>query len=241
MSSTKSGQTPAVPVAATNGAAPWLPEYDELLPNLDELVTEDGKPVDNLYVEKLYKLLIEPLFTSWRPPGEPGRLFVAMSNVGWFTTGQDPPLVPDVMLSLDVVQRDPATREGRSYFQWILGKPPDLAIEVVSDDRADEPGEKMRLSERRRLPYYVIHDPLGVYDGGILRGYQLQGTSYVPIDLHWIEQLGLGLVMWDGTSQGITRGWLRWCDRDGVVLPTGEEAAERLRAQLRKLGIEPEA
>ena len=67
----------------------WLPEYDDLVPNIDELVTEDGKPVDNTYVEKLYKLLIEPLFTSWRPPGEPGRPFVAMSNVGWFHTARE--------------------------------------------------------------------------------------------------------------------------------------------------------
>src|SRR4051795_7103768 len=102
MSSTKTGQTPA---AATNGAAGWLPEYDELLPNLDELVTEDGKPVDNTYVEKLYRLLMSALRSSWRPPGEPGRPFMATCNVGWFYTGSDPAIVPDFMLSLDVIPR----------------------------------------------------------------------------------------------------------------------------------------
>ena len=85
----------------------------------------------------------------------------------------------------------------------------------------------MRLYQLRRLPYYVIHDPLGIYDGGILRAFQLAGLSYAAIDPRWIGQLGLGLTMWDGTYQGIRHSWLRWCDRDGVVLPTGEEAAER--------------
>ena len=40
-----------------------------VIPNLDELITEDGKPVDNLFVEKLYHLLTEPLVSSWRRPG----------------------------------------------------------------------------------------------------------------------------------------------------------------------------
>jgi hypothetical protein len=57
----------------------------------------------------------------------------------------------------------------------------------------------------------------------------------------WIEPLGLGLTMWQGTYQGMTHDWLRWCDKDGAVLPTAQEAADKLRAQLRKLGIEPDA
>ena len=72
MSETKAGQS-GTAAPATNGVAPWLDEYNDLIPeiNLDELITEDGKPVDNLYVEKLYKLLTDPLYASWRPPGEP--------------------------------------------------------------------------------------------------------------------------------------------------------------------------
>src|SRR5262249_32635044 len=58
-----------------NCAAAWQFEIAELLPNLDELVTEDGKPIANSYVEKLSKLLIDPLFSSWQPSGEPGRPF----------------------------------------------------------------------------------------------------------------------------------------------------------------------
>jgi Putative restriction endonuclease len=261
MSETKTTD-PSIPAqeAVTNGAAQW--ELDPaMLPNLDELVTEDGKPVDNLYVERLHKLLVEPLYVSWRPPGDQPRSYMAMSNVGWFHAWKEPAVVPDMMLSLDVTARDPGTREGRSYFQWIHGKPPDLAIEVVSDQRADEDGDKLRLYLRLCLPYYVIHDPDDILGGGILRAFELRGRKYAAIDPRWIEQLGLGLVMWDGEYQGITRNWLRWCDREGKVIPTGAELAHqfqqqvenvqqqvedaearirRLQDQLRAQGIEPE-
>jgi Uma2 family endonuclease len=231
VSETKTGPA-SVWAHEMNGMMPWLPEYDELIPDLDALVTEDGRPVDNFYAEKLYKLLTEPLRASWRPPGHPDRRFLTASNVGWFYAPHEPAVVPDVMVSLDVVPRDPGTSEGRSYFQWVLGKPPDVAIEVVSDNRADEPGEKLRLYERLGLPYYVIHDPFAVYDGGPVRAFELRGRRYAPIDHRWIEQLGLGLTVWQGEYEAVTRDWLRWCDHDGAVLPTGQElaAAQRQRA-----------
>jgi hypothetical protein len=79
--------------------------------------------------------------------------------------------------------------------------------------------------------------------------------------------VGLGLPLWEGTFEGVRRTWLRWSDRDGKVIPTGEERAmeeykradaaeqsalaeckraeetgrklEELTAKLRQLGIEP--
>jgi hypothetical protein len=231
-----------------DGMLSWLPEYDELLPNLDELVTEDGKAVDNLYVEKLYRLLTNLLYVSWVPPGGPGRPFLAASDVGWFHTGREAPVSPDVFVSLDVVPLDTATKEGRSYFEWLYGKSPDVCVEVVSDARGDEPGEKLRLYQRWGLPYYVNHDPLGVYDEGVLRAFELRGREYAPIDPRWIRQLGLGLTMWHGEFEGVTRDWLRWCDEDGVVLPTGQERAaaaeeenRRLLALLKAHGIDPKS
>jgi Uma2 family endonuclease len=247
MSETKTGS--AAPGAAwpeTNGVPPWMEGLEDLIPKIDydALVTEDGRPVDNLYVEKLYRLLTDRLYTSWRP----GRPFMAMSDVGWFHHHEEQPMAPDVMVSLDVTPRDPTTREGRSYFQWVHRKPPDVVIEVLSDERGDEAGEKMRKYQQWDLRYYVIHDPLGVISEEVLRAFELRGGRFAPIDPRWIENLGLGLTMWEGNYQGVTHTWLRWCDRDGKVLPTGEEraalaeeTAERLRAQLRKLGAEPEA
>ena len=238
-----------------------------LLPNLDELVTEDGKPVDNMFVERLYRLLTEPLISCWsRPGGEP---YMVMANVGWFYAHKEPPLVPDVMLILDVTRVAPPRRkEGRSYFQWLYGKPPEVVIEVVSDKLGGEETHKMDKYARLRLQYYVIFDPDEILGHGVLRAFELVGKRYRPIDPGLLPDVGLGMVLWQGTFQDIEDTWLRWCDEKGHLIPTGAERAEaerqradaakqrarsaqqraktaedkleRLRAKLREAGIDPD-
>ncbi|MEH1829787.1 MAG: hypothetical protein V7L22_31385 [Nostoc sp.] len=70
----------------------------------------------------------------------------------------------------------------------------------------------------------------------------------------WLTEVELGLCLWEGAYEGKRDVWLRWCDAEGNVIPTGAERAEqereaketalqraeRLAAQLRALGIEPE-
>jgi hypothetical protein len=51
--------------------------------------------------------------------------------------------------------------------------------------------------------------------------------------------LELGVKLWEGTFEGITRLWLRWCDADGNILLTGNERAAALAAKLRELGVDP--
>lgn len=58
------------------------PSVLEASPDTRLLVTQDGKPVDNLYVEMQYRLLTEPLWTSWKSPQ--GRPFRVLANVGLF-------------------------------------------------------------------------------------------------------------------------------------------------------------
>jgi hypothetical protein len=60
--------------------------------------------------------------------------------------------------------------------------------------------------------------------------------------------MGVELGLWQGEYQNAELPWLRWWDLQGNLLLTGEERAEqetqranRLTAQLRALGIEPEA
>jgi hypothetical protein len=45
-----------------------------------------------------------------------------------------------------------------------------------------------------------------------------------------------------GTREDVTRLWLRWCDRDGQVIPTGAEraATERQRAEQAESQLETE-
>ena len=225
--------------------------HPDVIPNLDELVIEDGKPVESIFAEKQSKLLTRPLYASWKPEG---RTFMALGNVGLFYASKQPPLVPDVMLSLDVpADEDLSGRERLSYFVWIIGKPPDVAIEFVSDRRGSEEDYKKDEYERIRVPYYVIFDPQNRLDGGVLRAFALRDNVYQPTDAVWLSGVGLGLTLWDGVYEQRQGRWLRWCDRQGVLIPTGEERAEqehqraeqehqraeRLAAQLRALGIEP--
>jgi hypothetical protein len=127
---------PPIGTSTVNEPRPGI-DYDPILPgdpaypSVDDIQIDDGKPVDNIYCEKQMRLLTETLYSSWRP----GRDFVAMSNVGVFQTKTDPPIVPDVLLSMDIRQSEDITnKENLSYFIWIRGKVPELAIEVVSQN-----------------------------------------------------------------------------------------------------------
>src|SRR5262245_50545100 len=211
----------------------WGPARDnnpDIIPEYDKLVVEDGKPADNLFVERQYRLLTEPLHTCWSGPGE-GRSFLAMANVGWFYAAKQSPLVPDCMLILDVKARPPREKEGRSYFQWVYGKPPDVVIEIVSDTLGGEDDVKMRAYARMGAPYYVIFDPDERLKAGVLRAFSRTATGYEPTNARWFAGVGLGLVLWKGPFQGVEDTWLRWCDKDGNVIPTGAERAEEAEAR----------
>ncbi len=56
----------------------------------------------------------------------------------------------------------------------------------------------------------------------------------------WIAQMQLFLGVWSGTRENRTGYWLRWWDENQNFLLWGSEKAERLAAQLRAAGIEPE-
>jgi hypothetical protein len=250
--------------------SPGLPVYTvppECVPNLDELVIEDGEPVDNIFAEKQHRLLTEPLYSSWGGPGE-GKPFLALANVGLFFADKQPPLAPDVMLGVDVqLGADLSRRENHSWFNWILGKAPDVAIEFVSDRRGGEEDYKRDQYARIGVTYYVIFDPANRLRNGVLRSFVLSGGEYQPLTNHWFPRVNLGLTLWEGGYEGHQGRWLRWCDAQRQVIPTGAERAdqqrqradqqrqradqqrqradqecerrERLEARLRELGLEP--
>src|SRR4051794_20140045 len=73
----------------------------EFRPSVEHLVTEDDTPVDSVYSEKQMRLLTRPLYSSWAGPLGDG-LFLVLANAGMFFALAQPPLVPDVLLSLGV-------------------------------------------------------------------------------------------------------------------------------------------
>lgn len=91
---------------------------------MENLVTEDETPVDSILAEKQRRLLITPLYSHWAGPETttPGQYrFIALANVGLFYALRQPPLVPDMMLALDVpgVGPDLSQKANRSYFIWV--------------------------------------------------------------------------------------------------------------------------
>jgi Uma2 family endonuclease len=232
----------------------------EAIPNVHNLVTEDDTPLDNILSEKQARLLIDALRHSW--PGQEGKPYVAMMNIGLFITPHEKPLVPDFLLALDAAHPENWWREKekRSYFVWEFGRSPDLVAEIVSNREGEEDTRKLKAYAEHRIPYYVIYDPHELLGSGKLRVYQLQGISYRLTDAAWISEIGLGLKIWECPYEGAVAPWLRWCDQQGNLLLTGSERlalecqradqekqradqekqrADLLAEQLRQAGIEP--
>jgi Uma2 family endonuclease len=260
--------------AVLNAPQNWPPWEEEMVAiraevrrEMEQLVTEDETPVDNILSEKQQRLLTEPLYGAWAGPEHyaPGhRPFLALANVGLFYALREPPLVPDMMLALDVVGlgADLSEKANRSYFVWEQGKPPVVAIEIVSNREGGEDSEKFQKYVAAAVGYYVIFDPWRRLSERVLRIYQLAGQAYVEQVGSQFNEVGLGVTLWQGEYEGEHQQWLRWVDRTGRLIPTGaeraesaeqraesaeqraesaEQRAERLAAQLRALGIDPAA
>lgn len=229
-------------------------------PTLDHLIIQDADPASILNGMRS-RLLAQSLKASWPGPGD-GWQFRVWANVRLFYEARQTPLVPAVMVSLDTDAPTLFAQGVDSYVVWEFGKPPNVVIEFVSDESAGEAEHKMRQYARIAVCYYVIFDPFNRLKQGVLRAYELRGGVYEPIDPRWLPNVGLGLTLWEGEYEGYRNTWLRWCDRDGAILLDGAERAEqerlraeeanrraeeerqraeRLAAQLRAMGINPDA
>ena len=204
-----------------------LPEKDWRAagpPDISHIITEDDTPVDNMFSEKQQRLLTESLNISWRP----GRPFLAAANVGIFYATHEPPIVPDMFLSLDVRAPDDLwEKRNRSYFLWEYGKPPEVAVEVVSNTKGGEASGKFVTYAKVGVRYYVILDPLHQIQQETLRVYELASGSYIPKLGSYLPGTGLGVKLWEGVFEEAHDCWLRWCDRDGRLISSGTERAEQ--------------
>ena len=160
-----------------------------------------------------------------------------------------------------------------SYVVWDEQAAPNLVVELIS------PGTAMAdLGEIRReqngtptkwevyeqilkVPNYIVYDrykdKLWIF---LLKDGMYQEQN-ITDERFWFEDLGIGIGLWHGEYEGITRPWLRWYDTDGEWIPNKDEmiaqersrriAAEqvaeqersrtdRLAERLRELGIDPD-
>ncbi|MBD2460810.1 Uma2 family endonuclease [Oscillatoria sp. FACHB-1407] len=236
-----------------------LTSADLVIPDISHIVTEDDTPVDNFQSEKQQRLLVEPLYSSQIVPAP----FIAATNVGLFYPLKQPPIVPDAFLSLRVqVPSDWSQKQNRSYFGWEFGKMPEVCIEVIFNREGDELNRKKQLYAQIGVAYYVVFDPLRQLqelhqmNGSLLRVWTLTGGQYVELTTErilnvaqsvWLETVGLGLTLWEGEFEGVEGLWLRWCQQDGRLIPTGKERAdqeqrraEKLAERLRAMDVDPD-
>ncbi|MBN1606124.1 MAG: Uma2 family endonuclease [Polyangiaceae bacterium] len=208
-------------------------EQEQIVPpDVSHLVTEDDAPVDSIFQEKQMRLLVEPLYSSWRPLDAHGapRPFVAAADVGIFASVHERAIVPDVLLALDVEVPDEFWRKDRrSYYLWEFGKPPEVVVEIVSNREGDELEGKRASYSKLRIAHYVVFDHLRLLGSMPLRIFELRGDLLVPAAEPIFPRLGLALTSWTGRFEGKQADWLRWCCADGTLIPTGEERAEQER------------
>ncbi|KZL50859.1 hypothetical protein A2T98_05190 [Nodularia spumigena CENA596] len=196
---------------------------DFYVPDANQLVTEDDTPVDNFASEKQQRLLVGSLYSSLQ-----NQTFLAAANVGVYYTDLQPPIVPDIFLSLDAqVPEKWWEKNNRCYMVWRFGKPPEVVMEIVSNKEGDELGKKLEIYEQMRASYYIVYDPNQQLGEQVIRVYELRGRRYFETSETWLEQVGLGLTLWSGAFEGRQDSWLRWCYQDGTILPTGDERAEQ--------------
>jgi len=74
----------------------------------------------------------------------------------------------------------------------------------------------------------MVYDPNEQLGDQPCRLYELRGRRYVELQEQWLDQIGLGLTLWQGEFEEQHDTWLRWCDRAGHVLLTGDEQAAQV-------------
>jgi len=141
-----------------------------------------------------------------------------------------------------------------SYVMWQERIPPMVVVELLSPgtEKEDlgsskrlrsEPPTKWQVYEQiLRVPYYIVFDRYN----DELKAFALTAGSYQELKLMepkiWMPQLELGLGLWSGTYEGITRKWLRWYDSNGNwILTASEEKAvveDQLQAEREQLQAE---
>lgn len=242
------------------------PSPKEVLPTMydlpDEEVDQPGMP-DIFHVWQA-RLLDE----TFRPPNyEPEEIFTASDlniyyNVHDFSQCKRPDWF--AVVGLPKLEKKPEMR--LSYVIWQEGIDPLIVVELLSPSTEKEdlgrklrdaknPPSKWEVYERwLRVPYYVTFSRYN----DELRIFKLSGASYEEVIDHqgrfWIEQVELGLGLWQGRYLNEDRLWLRWYDRAGNWILTSDEIAEQerqraeaalrkaeqLAAKLRELGVDPD-
>ncbi|MHC5932950.1 Uma2 family endonuclease [Nostoc sp.] len=228
----------------------------EVLPTMYDLPSEC--PEDSGLPDEFHLFQPQLLRETFYPPNYPAEeVFVAtdlnlyydLRHTLWYKR-------PDWFAAVGVSRLYEQQNLRLSYVIWQEGVTPFVVVELLSPGTEKEdlgqtlreinqPPTKWEVYERiLRVPYYILFDRYT----DKLQAFQLVADRYSELDLStprvWMPGLELGLGLWPGSYQGIERLWLRWYDASGNWLSTPLEResqrANRLAAQLRELGVNPD-
>ncbi|MGB3205004.1 MAG: Uma2 family endonuclease [Crinalium sp.] len=235
----------------------------KVLPTMYDLKSED--PEEPGLPDEYHLLQPQLLGYTFRPANYPeDEIFVA-SDLNLYYNVRQPIWYkrPDWFAVVGVPRLYEQRELRLSYVVWQEGVNPFVVVELLSPGtekedlgqtlrEVNQPPTKWEVYERiLRVPFYIVFDRYT----DRLRVFQLLGSSYSELELSeprvWMNDIQLGLGLWEGVYQGISRLWLRWYDAQGNWILTPEERerqgvererrrVERLAEQLRSLGVEPD-
>jgi len=236
------------------------PTYNVTWEKLPDDFKLPDDPVDNINQPALAAALTESLQLASRLP----ETALTPTNYGICATvnGKTVVKAPDwAFIPQITVDR---TEVVRSYTPQLQGEIPMVALEFLSDTPGEEysvketypPGKFFFYERILQIPSYGIFD----LETGTLELYRLNDEKRYKLaspdenNRFWLPEMQLFLGVWQGVRQNRDGYWLRWWDEEGNLLLWGTEQvrqerdraeaerdrAERLLAQLRAAGIEPE-
>ncbi|MFZ4727657.1 MAG: Uma2 family endonuclease [Pseudanabaena sp.] len=239
-----------------------------------ELVGESGLP------DEFHRIQADLLKETCKPNGYKPEEILLASDLNLYYDARHTQWYkrPDWYMVLGVPRATQQKDLRLSYVIWQEGIAPFLVVELLSpgtedDDLGQRPREinqpptKWDVYERiLRVPYYVVYDR---YEKN-LRAFKMSGLRYEPIVItenrFWLNEIDLGLGLWQGVYQGVEGLWLRWHDKTSWLLTLADKAesenykakfeqiqslfdreraetekqrADRLAAYLRSQGIDP--
>ncbi|MBD2577361.1 Uma2 family endonuclease [Oscillatoria sp. FACHB-1406] len=167
---------------------------------------------------------------------------------------------PDWFLAINVPRLYEGTELRRNYVIWQEEHNPYVIVELLSPGTSREdlgrfyreeekeleeaqlasekPGKLEVYEKYLRVPHYFVYSRYTQQ----LRYFKLEGGLYREQTFQsekpkiWLEDLEIGLGIWEGVFEGIPNFWLRWCDAEGNWLLTDTEQAQlKLRQAARNL------
>ncbi|GAP93817.1 Uma2 family endonuclease [Leptolyngbya sp. NIES-2104] len=210
----------------------------EPLPTMYDLPSED--PQESGLPDEFHEFQPQLLRETFRSPVYPTDDFFIGTDINLYYESRCPLWYkrPDWFVVLGV-ERSSAQEDLRlSYVIWQESVSPFLVIELLSPGtEAEDLGQTLRdvnqpptkwevYEQILRVPYYVVFDR---YTHNF-RAFKLVGMRYQALSLPdsklWLEEIQVGLGLWQGRYELAEGQWLRWYDSDQNWFPTAQERAE---------------